>query len=67
VQPWEPARDRIAASTPVAVRIAYREAALRSAAKAAGARWDPALKLWVLRYDQAVALALVDRIVPDAL
>jgi hypothetical protein len=47
----------------VAVHVAWRETDLRRRVKAAGGRWDPAARLWVLRRDQVERLGLLDRVV----
>lgn len=46
----------------VFVRIDYKESKLRSKAKAAGALWQPELKLWRMPYRIAVKLGLKERI-----
>ena len=56
--PPTPAPDRI-----VGVRVAWGEAALARQVKAAGGKWNRPQQVWELRYDQVVALGLVDRIV----
>jgi hypothetical protein len=48
---------------PVAVRIDYREDALRQQVKAAGGRWDADKRVWKLPLGQVRALGLGDRIV----
>ena len=53
--------------TIVSVRVAWGEAALARQIKAVGGRWNRQHKVWNLRYDQAVALDIVDRIVEAAL
>ncbi len=50
----------------VALRVDYREQHLRQTLKAAGARWSPQLRLWLLRYNDAVKMGLADRIVEGA-
>ena len=47
----------------VAVRVGYREEALRQRVKAAGGRWDADRRLWQLPLIRVRALGLVDRIV----
>lgn len=59
---WTPPGDR-QPGEPVFVRVGYREEALREHVKAAGGRWDPHRKLWVLPYVEAAALGLEQRIV----
>jgi hypothetical protein len=60
--PPPPAPDTI-----VGVRVAWGEAALARQIKAAGGQWNRQQQLWNIRYDQVVALGLVDRIVAPAL
>lgn len=50
----------------VAVRIAFPELELRLEAKKMGAQWSPRLKLWMMRYQTAVALGISDRVVTGA-
>ena len=49
------------------VRVEVRpwELSVREAVKKAGARWEPGIGLWTMRYDRAVKLGLRDRIRPD--
>jgi hypothetical protein len=47
----------------VGVRVELAEGDVRRRVKNAGGKWDPRRGLWVLRYDQAMVLGLVDRIV----
>lgn len=67
--PWHPVGRSDAvfvtaeASRPVAVRIDYREEALRQRVKAAGGQWDADKRVWKLPLGQARALGLGDRIV----
>jgi hypothetical protein len=56
-----PVRPRVEAM--VSVRIGYKEGALRSLVKAAGASWDGGSKLWKLPRRIAKLLRLEDRIV----
>ena len=50
---------------PVAVRVAYEEAELRSRVKAAGGTWDGKRKLWLLPRAAVRKLKLENRIVPE--
>jgi hypothetical protein len=59
---WVPRRPRFYADQVVGVRIGFAERALRERAKQAGARWNSDQKVWQMRYSQAVALGLVNRI-----
>ncbi|MGH6691200.1 MAG: hypothetical protein ACREF4_11055 [Gammaproteobacteria bacterium] len=47
----------------VSLRIDWRETALRQQLKAAGGRWDPAARVWVMRRDHAERLGLLGRVV----
>lgn len=49
--------------TIVALRVAWDEGKIRQIVKNAGGRWDAQQRVWRLRYDQAVALGLLDRLV----
>jgi hypothetical protein len=59
---WVPPEQRL-----VAVKVALSEEGLRRAVKAAGGVWSRTRQVWELRYDQAAALNLLDRIVDDLL
>jgi len=67
--PWQPVRhsDSVFVNAeipkPVAVRIDYREDALRQQVKAAGGRWDADKRVCKLPLGQVRALGLGDRIV----
>ncbi|MDP2823194.1 MAG: hypothetical protein Q8O52_11055 [Sulfuritalea sp.] len=50
---------------PLAIRIGYEEAELRGQAKAAGGRWDPKLKLWLLPRAAVRKLKLENRVVAE--
>jgi len=52
-------RDRLVAG----VQINYPETDLRLKVKSHGCIWDKTRKLWLLRYAQAVALGLKERVV----
>jgi hypothetical protein len=60
--PPPPAPDTI-----VGVRVAWGEATLARQIKAAGGQWNRHQKAWEVRYDQVVALGLVNRIVAPML
>lgn len=47
----------------VGVRVAWGEATLAREVKAAGGVWNRPRQVWELRYDQVVALGLVDRMI----
>jgi len=57
----EPPGERI-----VHIRIEYGEVELGREVKAAGGKWNPGKRVWELPYRDAVALGLIQRIVPDA-
>jgi hypothetical protein len=50
----------------VGVRVGLKETAIQQSLRAAGGYWDRPKQLWQLRYDQVIALGLLDRLVlPD--
>ncbi len=59
--PWTPAA-KLAAETLVGLRVTFQEVDLQRQVKRAGGKWNPALRLWEMRYDQVVALGLEERI-----
>ncbi|MFN7948716.1 MAG: hypothetical protein U0Z53_25400 [Blastocatellia bacterium] len=59
----KPRQRRLKAEQVVALRIGWKEYDLQRQVKQAGARWNPAARLWELRYDQVVRLGLTERIV----
>ncbi|HKR61535.1 MAG TPA: hypothetical protein VJS64_17745 [Pyrinomonadaceae bacterium] len=60
--PWIPRQPQIKPETIVDLRIDYGEVELGRKVKATGGKWNPAKRLWEIRYDQAVALDLEPRI-----
>ena len=60
--PWRPP-GRVQNDALVHVKVEPWEKALQGRLKAAGARWDPVLRLWRVRYDKAVELRLRRRLV----
>ena len=60
---WEPAESQPADEATVRLKIDARELALRQAVKQAGGLWKPGERVWEVRYDQAIALGLEDRVV----
>jgi hypothetical protein len=62
---WEPPRPRFADDQIVELRVPFADLAVRDRVKQAGGRWNPARRLWQLRYDRAVALGLDARVVDD--
>ncbi len=59
---WSP---KIASETIVGVQVTFREADLQQKVRQAGGKWNPARRVWELRYDRAVALGLKDRLAPE--
>ena len=60
---WMPLAASRPADALVPIRIALSEGTLRQQVKQAGGRWDPQRQVWEVRYTQAVALDVVDRII----
>ena len=60
---WRPDGGKWANECLVGVEIAVREVELRGRIKQAGGRWDAQRRVWELRYEQAVALGVTERIV----
>jgi len=63
---WKPPR-RIPDSALVSVRLEPWERSLQERLRKAGARWDPRLRLWRMRYDKAVELRIRRRLVTPRL
>lgn len=59
---WQPA---IAADTMIGVQVALRETDIQHKVRQAGGFWNPARRVWEMRYDRAMMLGLKDRIVMD--
>lgn len=59
---WSPP---IASETIVGVQVAFREADLQQKVRQAGGKWNPARRVWELRYDRAITLGLKDRLAPE--
>ncbi len=59
---WIPPSAPFAANTIVGLRVELAEAELQRKVKQAGGKWNPARRLWEIRYDQAVKLGLKGRI-----
>ncbi len=59
---WRPPR-RLPDDALVWAKVEPWEKALQDRLKTAGARWDPALRLWRMRYDRAVELRVRRRLV----
>jgi hypothetical protein len=62
---WEPPRPRFAPDQIVGLRVAFADVAVRDRVKQAGGTWNPARRVWQLRYDRVVALGLNSRIVDE--
>lgn len=63
--PYTPTTINYKPQTIVGLRVGYEEAELKRLMKAAGAKWNPARRVWELRYEKVAALELTARIVPD--
>lgn len=62
-----PARQlKLADEALVPVQIAYGERELRKMARKLGGKWDPAGKLWHIRYGQIKGTGLEAHMIPDA-
>jgi len=61
-EPWTPPAAAPPADVLVPVRLAWSEVTLRQQVKQVGGRWDPQRQVWEVRYAQAVALGLAERI-----
>ncbi|HWQ31779.1 MAG TPA: hypothetical protein VNQ79_02755 [Blastocatellia bacterium] len=59
----QPRQRRLKAEQLVALRTGWKEYDLQRQVRQSGARWNPAERLWELRYDQVVRLGLTERIV----
>ncbi len=62
---WEPQDPKVWGHTVVGLRVGWQEMELRHTVKTAGGRWNPARRLWELRYDRVVELGLEERIIRD--
>ena len=60
---WTPFKVPPPADILVPLRIAPVEVTLRQQVKQVGGRWDPRRQVWEIRYAQAVALGLAERII----
>ena len=47
----------------VGLRVEFKETELQRRVKQAGAKWNSAMRVWEIQYDQALALGLKKRIV----
>ncbi|MBL8168225.1 MAG: hypothetical protein JNJ50_08735 [Acidobacteria bacterium] len=64
---WIPQDESIPPDSIVGVRVELNEINLQRRLRQAGGIWNRQLRLWQIRYDQAVALKLEDRIEPSTL
>ena len=63
---WTPPPSRYVADTIVSLRIEVSNIALRTQAKAAGARWNPDKQTWFVKYGKIVGTTLEKHIQVDA-
>lgn len=63
-KPWKPF-SRLRDEDIVPIMAAYTEKALRDRLKAAGGRWDPEKKLWLVPYGSVRGTELEERIQAD--
>lgn len=59
---WTPFQAPLPADAEVSFRVAPAELRLRQQVKHVGGRWDPRRQVWTVRYTQAVALGVTERI-----
>ncbi len=62
--PWEVPTTQLRLESMIGLRVSIHEVKLQRQIKLAGGKWNPAQRVWELRYDQAVRLNLTDRIEP---
>ena len=62
---WDPPRPPFAYDQVVGLRVAFAEVTVRDRVKQAGGTWNPDRRVWQLRYDRVIALALHTRIVDE--
>ncbi len=62
--PWEVPATQLRPESLIGLRVGIQEVNLQRQIKLAGGKWNPAQRVWELRYDQAVRLNLTDRIEP---
>lgn len=62
---WKPSEEQGAADRVVQLRALWSEVEVRQQVKEAGGWRDPASRLWVVRYDRAVAWGLKERMVRE--
>jgi hypothetical protein len=61
-KPWQPKPRKTRPEEIVRLRIGYKEFALQSRIKEAGGKWNPADRVWELRFDLVRKLDLEARI-----
>jgi len=61
-----PPQKRFADNTPVPVKIAYTETALKNMAKTLGGRWVPEVRLWYIPLGKIKGTVLEKHIILDA-
>ena len=65
--PWIPKTKQARPDAMVGVKVELEEVKLQKQLRQAGGKWNRQLRLWEIRYDQAVALDLQARIEPSTL
>lgn len=63
---WTPPQPRYNAETLVPLRIAVADIPMRAQAKAAGGRWNPEKRLWLVNYGRIAGTALEKHLQVDA-
>jgi len=65
-KPWTPPASQIPDDMLVPVRIGFAETALQDKARTAKGRWDPEVKLWLIRFGRIKGTELEKHIILDA-
>ncbi|MEO6725462.1 MAG: hypothetical protein ABIP14_09175 [Blastocatellia bacterium] len=65
--PWTPKPKQVRPDAVVGVKVELEEVKLQKQIRQADGKWNRQLRLWEIRYDQAVALDLQARIEPSTL
>ena len=65
--PWNPQVEQIPPDSIVGLKVGLSEVNLQKQIRQAGGKWSRQLRLWEIRYDQAVALKLESRIEPSTM
>lgn len=65
--PWIPQIEHIPADSIVGLKVELSEVNLQKQLRQAGGKWNRQLRLWEIRYDQAVKLELQARIDPSTM